>query len=294
MEFKSFYKSIDGRKFNTWCNYTKRLDSYGCGCQHDCEYCYSKSLLSFRGLWDPLIPSISNIYKIKNRIKKLSTNEVIKLGGMTDCFQPLEMKEKATYRTIQILNQFRINYLIVTKSDLVSNDEYMSIYDKNLAHFQITITSTDEKINYEKAPPFSKRIETINKLYKQGYDVSLRLSPFIEENINIDKLGLINCDKILIEFLKVNHWVKKWFNIDYSEYSLKYGGYSHLNLDKKIGLVNKINGFSQVSVGEYVEPHYKYFKENVNYNKNDCCNLNFTPRGINKQLTLFNGTKDTI
>ena len=36
-----YYSNIDNRKFNTWCLYTQRLDTYGCGCQHDCNYCYA-------------------------------------------------------------------------------------------------------------------------------------------------------------------------------------------------------------------------------------------------------------
>jgi hypothetical protein len=75
--------------------------------------------------------------------------------------------------------------------------------------------------------------------------------------------------------VKVNHFIKKCFNIDYNKYTLKYGGYTHLELEKKIEQVKKITGFEQVSVGEYVKDHYLWFKENVNYNKNDCCNLKF-------------------
>lgn len=83
----------------------------------------------------------------------------------------------------------------------------------------------------------------------------------------------IKCDKILIEFLKVNTWVRKWFDIDYSEYTLKYGGYWHLPLERKIELASLITGFEQVSVGEYVQEHYEYFRNNVNWNPMDCCNL---------------------
>lgn len=288
-EFKSFYTEIDNRKSVSWCNYTKRLDTYGCGCQHDCSYCYSKSLLDFRGLWNSKSPKISNIGKIYQTIKNLSKYDVIKLGGMTDCFQPIEKKNKVTFETIKLLNKFKINYLIVTKSSLVSSPEYLKIYDKNLAHFQITITNTNdqESIKYEKSTISSKRIKSIEKLQKLGFDVSIRLSPLIEQYIDFKTINSIKCDKILIEFLKVNHWVKKWFNIDYSEYSLKYGGYEHLQLDKKIELVNKITGFNQLSVGEYVEEHYNYFKENVNFNKLDCCNLSLNLPKLEKQLTLF-------
>lgn len=282
-EFQSPYKQPN-RKVNTWCRYTKRLDTYGCGCQHDCSYCYAKSLLNFRGLWKNPLPA--NLVTIKNKIKLLNSNDVVRMGGMTDCFQPMEMSKKITYNTILILNQFRINYLIVTKSSLVADPEYLKIYDKNLAHFQITVTSTDNN-NYEKASPINKRIEAIEKLHNQGFDVSLRLSPFLYQNVDCSVINNIKCDKILIEFLKVNHWIRKSFNIDYTDYTLKFGGFNHLELDKKIELTNKITGFNQVSVGEYVHNHYVYFRDNVNFNKNDCCNLKLKDSINYTQLKLF-------
>lgn len=274
-EFKSFYKEVDSRKFNTWCVYNKRLDTYGKGCQHDCSYCYAKSLLNFRGLWNAQTPSVADIDKIEKQISKLPQGTIVRMGGMTDCLQPCELDYKVTYDTINILNRYNIGYLIVTKSHIIADDEYMDILRKDLAHIQVTITFTDDEqcTKYEKASPPSLRIAAVEKLYKAGFDVSVRLSPFIPQFVDTDKINAIECDKILIEFLKVNPWVKKWLDIDYSEYSLKYGGYEHLPLDRKIELVNKITGFKQISVGEYVKEHYEYFRENVNYNKDDCCNL---------------------
>lgn len=274
-EFKSFFKDVTDRKFNTWCRWSKRLDTYGCGCAHDCKYCYSKSLLNFRGLWNAAAPAVADIKKIESRIKKLPAGSIVRMGGMTDCFQPCELKHRTTYETIKLLNKYRIGYLIVTKSHLVAEDEYISILDKGLAHIQITVTTTDDELckQYENASPPSMRIKAIEKLYALGYDVSVRLSPFIPQLVDVDKINAINCDKILIEFLKVNTWVRKWFDIDYSEYSLKYGGYYHLPLERKIELVSLIDGYEERSVGEYVKEHYEYFRDNVNYNKDDCCNL---------------------
>jgi len=287
--YNGFYARIDNRKYNTWCKYTSRIDTYGCGCAYNCEYCYSRHLLSFRKNWNPSKPKKALITEIEKRISILPKNEVVKLGGMTDCFQPIELKECVTYETIKLLNRYRINYLIVTKSNMVSHDKYIKIYDKELAHFQITITSTG--INkYENAPNVKFRIESIEKLYKMGFDVSIRLSPFIIENIDYKILNKIKCEKILIEFLKVNHFVKKTFKIDYSKYTLKYGGYTHLGLREKIKHIKKINNFKQKTIGEYVKSHYKYFRDNYNYNKEDCCNISITNReyyNIVKQTTLF-------
>jgi len=288
-EFKNFYATTTHRKFNTWCKRTQRLDTYGCGCAHDCKYCYAKSLLTFRKFWDIKNPKIAYITEIEKKISLLEKNEIIRLGGMTECFQPIELSEGVTFETIKLLNRYRINYLIVTKSDIITFNKYLNIYDKTLAHFQVSITSTSNRLSekYENSPSTEKRIESIEKLHSLGFDVSIRLSPLIDENINYSKLNKIKCNKILIEFLKANWFIKKTFDIDYTKYSHKYGGYENLELDEKINIVNKIDNFEQVSVGEYVEDHYKYFRDNVNYNKEDCCNVNIAISKQPEQIEMF-------
>jgi len=197
---------------------------------------------------------------------------------MTDCFQVFEKEYKVTYETIKLLNKRKIHYLIVTKSDLVANDRYLEILDKELAHIQISITSTDDKIalEYEKATVTSKRIEAIEKLQRLGYNVQVRLSPFIFELIDFEVLNSIKCDKILVEFLRVNTFIKRWFKqIDLSKYTLKHSNYLHLPLEEKIKQLQSIKGFKELTICEDVDEHYEYWKNNVNPNKDDCCNLTF-------------------
>ena len=288
-EFGSFYKTIDHRKFNTWCKYTKRLDTYGCGCQYNCHYCYARGLLGFRGLWNINDIRIAQMYKIHDAIRKIKPYTIVKLGGMTDCFQPCELTYKNTYNTIKLLNKYKIEYLIVTKSDLVANEEYIKIYDSDLAHFQITITNTNDNgcIKYENAPVTSRRIKAIEKLSSLGFDVSIRLSPFVYDFIDFKLLNNINCDKILVEFLKANKFIQKAFNIDYSKYSLSNGNYYHVPIEEQIKQINPILGFKELSVGASVYDHYMYYKNNINPNKNDCCNLTITPKKYNTQLDFF-------
>lgn len=273
-EFKSFYKTVGGNE-GSKCNYPTRLDTYGCGCQHDCNYCYAKSLLDFRKLWDNKNPSVADIEKIKRKISKIPAGTTIRLGGMTDCFQPLEKTHKVTYETIKCLNEHEVPYLIVTKGHIVADDEYIEILDKDLAHIQISVTTTDDTLSseYEKASLPSQRIAAIEKLQANDFDVQLRLSPFIPEYIDFNTLNNVKCDKILIEFLRVNTWIKKWFDIDYTEYTLKQSGYRHLPLDKKLEYIKLIKNFKEYTVCEDVTEHYDYWKENFNANKNDCCNL---------------------
>ena len=294
-EFKSFYKTVDGNEGQK-CHYSTRLDTYGCGCFHDCKYCYAKSLLGFRDLWHPDDPSVADIKKIENKIKTLKEGTVLRLGGMTDCFQPCEVRHKVTYNTIKLLNKYRIHYLIVTKSDLIATDEYMQILDKDLAHIQITVTSTDDQIalKYERATISSRRIKAIEKLAENGYDVAIRISPFIPEYIDFEKLNAIKCKKAIVEFLRVNTFIKNTFDLDYSQYTHKEGGYYHLPLEKKKELIKKITGFEQISVCEDCTEAYNYWKSNVNYNPSDCCNLTFKSKEKKKylgNLELLNAKK---
>ena len=278
-EYKSFLKTVKGNE-GSKCKYPTRLDVYGCGCQHDCKYCYAKSLLEFRGLWNPQEPSVADLEKVKRAVEKIEPGTVVRLGGMTDCFQPIEEEMEMTLLTIRELNKRGIHYLIVTKSDRVSGKQYIKEMRKDLAHIQVTVTCTDDikykMYNYEGGALPSKRIMAIEKLNDEGFDVQLRLSPFIPEFIDYDVLSGVRCDKILVEFLRVNSWIKKWFGLDFSEYTLKHGGYQHLPLEKKLEYIKNIVGFKEISVCDDEDDAYEYWKYNFNPNKNDCCNLRMT------------------
>lgn len=274
-EFKSPYTVMDNRKYNTWCRYTARLDSYGRGCLHNCSYCYARHLLDFRGNWHPYEPAVASIDNMRSIIAKLEPGSVVRLGGMTDCFQPIEGKHHITLETIKLLNERKVQYLITTKSASCVFPEYMEAYDPSLAHFQLSITATDDwKGNrFETASPESERIRAAEILQRYGFDTTVRLSPYIPEFVDIGIVNNIECAKVLIEFLKVNPYVRRCFDLDYTEYTHKYGGHMNLELERKIELAERITGFDERSVGEYVKDHYLYFRDNYNTNRYDCCNL---------------------
>lgn len=280
-EFKSFFKKVTGNEGDR-CHYSTRLDTYGCGCQHNCAFCYAKSLLDFRKLWNPAYPAIANINRIRHTIRtKLKPGEIVRLGGMTDCFQPLERENRVTLQTIKALNELRIGYLIVTKNDLVAEKEYIKAMDKELAHIQVSITHTNPETckKVEPGAPLpDKRIAAVEKLQSEGFDVAVRLSPYVPEFVDIDVINAIKCDKILVEFLRVNTWINKWLTnlncgIDLSPYTLTHSGYKHLPLEKKLELLHKIKGFKEISVCEDVPDHQLYWDAAINHNPDDCCNL---------------------
>ena len=277
-EFKSFFKDLSEGNESRRCNYTTRLDTYGCGCAHDCKYCYAKSLLSFRGLWKPKSPAVSDINEIRKTIKKeLTPYQIVRLGGMTDCFQPAEREHKVTLATIKALNEAGVGYLIVTKNKLVAEDEYLKALDRRLAHVQVSITTTDAGISKRYEPGASlpeERITAVERLQREGFDAQVRLSPYIPQFVDVGRINAIKCDKILVEFLRVNAWIAKWMrDVDLRPYTLNRNGYKHLPLASKKKLIDRITGFKQISVCEDVYGHWLYWKDNLNANKEDCCNL---------------------
>jgi len=257
------------------CLYPSRLDTYGQWCSHNCSYCYARALLDFRGLWHPNNPKFIDL---KEAYRIIATEipkwQITRLWWMTDCFQPVEKVHKITYNVLKAFKACKKPYLIVTKSDLIATDEYIQVLDKDLAHIQITITSTNDELaaTYEHATRPSDRIKAIEKLWKLWFDVQIRLSPYIPPYIETSKINDIKCDKIIVEFLRVNHRIQQRFKIDYSDYTHSEWWYLHLPLEKKIQLISKIKK-PQISVCEDVDLHYKYRKENFNFNPEDCCNL---------------------
>ena len=273
-KFGSLYNTVGWGEWEK-CLYPTRLDTYWQWCSHNCSYCYARSLLAFRWLRHPNNPKFIDL-KTAYRIiaEEIPKWQVTRLWGMTDCFQPVEAVHRITYNVLKAFNHYKKPYLIVTKSDLVARDDYLEVLDPELAHIQITITSTDDELaaSYEKASKPSVRIKAIEKLAGLWYDVQIRLSPFIPQYVEINKINAIKCDKIIVEFLRVNAFIKQRFKIDYSDYTHKEWWYNHLPLEKKISLISKIKK-PQISVCEDVEAHYQYRKEHFNYNPEDCCNL---------------------
>lgn len=275
-EFKSFYKTVGGAEGNK-CYYNTRLDPYGKGCFYNCSYCYAKQLLDFRNYWHPNDVGVADIKEIEKRIKKIPSGSVVRLGGMTDCFQPIENKYRNTLNTINLLNKYNIHYLIVTKSDLIVTPKYLNILDENLAHIQISIATNNNEVllKTDNAPCFETRKETIEVLHKNGFDVSLRLAPCLFDTIDWNVINNIKVDKCLVEFLRVKPKMKPLLEdfINFDDYKLKESGYRHLPLATKLNIINKLK-FKEITVCDDVQEHYDYFKLHINHNKDDCCNLN--------------------
>ena len=271
-EYKSFYKTVGGGEGDR-CNYPTRLDMYGKGCQHNCQYCYARSLLAFRGLWNPVEPAMADKGKVLKRLNRVKPGSFLRLGGMTDPFQPIESEYHLTEWLINELNERGINYFIVTKSATVADCDAIS---PKHGHVQISVTSTDDLApnGFEYASRPEDRLEAARRLFERGIDTQIRLSPFIPEYVDLDVILRSPVDKVLVEFLRVNTFIKRTFPaMDFSEWTVKSGGYQHLPLDVKFFMLEPLIGKKRLTVCEDHPEHYEWFKANINANPDDCCDL---------------------
>ena len=91
----------------------------------------------------------------------------------------------------------------------------------------------------------------------------------------MQKINGAKCDKMLIEFLRVSHWIERWLApvVDLSAYSLSFHGYRHLSFKAKREAVKVFEGHHEVTVCDWEEKYLDYWKKEYNPNPDDCCNL---------------------
>ncbi len=179
---------------STVCHYPIRLDVYGNGCGHDCTYCYSKSISHFFQRWDNTNPLNANIDDIKSTFRRifetkkkdklrpyLETFVPIRLGGMTDLFQPIDTERRLSLETLKLLNHYDYPAIIVTKgSALINNEDALNLLAEGNYLVQVTITTASEEYSrlVEPGAPTPKaRIDLIKQLKVRGIPVQGRVSP---------------------------------------------------------------------------------------------------------------------
>lgn len=192
--FNTPFKLVNSHSTCQQCLYAFEIDTYGRGCVHDCVYCYAKAELTVHGYWNnpfPMPVDVSDIWKTFYNVfetdKKTKWREVmekrvpLRIGSMSDSFMFMDQKYGVTKELLRILDHYKYPYVIFTRSDLVAHDDYMSLLNPELCSVQMSISSTDDKLNnlIEKGAPSAKRrLKALQKLTQNGFWTTVRLNPF--------------------------------------------------------------------------------------------------------------------
>ena len=161
------------------------------GCEHGCVYCYARNSHEYWGF------SAGQDFEQKIIIKKNAPEKLeelfsskkwkcapISLSGNTDCYQPIERKQKITRRLLEICLKYQNPVGIITKNKLILRDLDIlkKLNEKKLVQVYISITGMDEKIRRKMEPrtaTYQARFEVIKQLSENGIPVGVMNAPII-------------------------------------------------------------------------------------------------------------------
>ena len=270
---------ISGASDCSNCFYGLQLDTYMFGCTHDCIYCWAKTELTMVNQWNNPMPIpidivslwdvLYTVFETQNYhpLRKLIEKRVpLRIGSMSDPFLGMETKYKITSQVLSLLKFYNYPVLILTRSKMASDDEYIALYDSHRVSIQYSIPSQNEeyiKILEPGTSSASERLKSLQKLMENKIWSSVRINPLFP----CFKDGFLsngnNYDQKEIKF--------NFFNLDLIESIAKHGcksllvGFAHMNENTIVEIKNKIG----IDLKELMKDELKLKSKNLVYSSEE-------------------------
>ena len=168
------------------------------GCEHGCVYCYARPTHSYLNL-SPGLDFETKIIAKRNIAEALRADlgqrgyrpKLLNIGSATDCYQPVERELRLTRSVIEVLQQTRHPFSLVTKSSGVERelDLIAPMAADRLAAVYVTITTLDSELARKLEPRAAaphRRLRTIQALAQAGVPVGVSVAPqipFVNEDM---------------------------------------------------------------------------------------------------------------
>lgn len=161
------------------------------GCEHGCAYCYARPTHEYWGYsagldFERVIIVKRNAPELlrKTLMSRKWVPEPIMLSGNTDCYQPIERKERITRQLLEVLLEFRQPVGIITKNALVLRDLDIiaELAKQGLVSVAISLTTLNEDLRRVLEPRTStgqQRLRTIAELTRAGVPTMAMIAPII-------------------------------------------------------------------------------------------------------------------
>jgi DNA repair photolyase len=168
------------------------------GCEHGCIYCFARPTHSYLNL-SPGLDFETKLIAKRNIVPVLRAElgrrnyepREIAIGTVTDCYQPIERELRLTRSVIELLQETRHPFALVTKSSGVERDLDLiaPMAAARLAAVYVTVTTLDgelaRKLEPRAAAPH-RRLRTIRTLAEAGVPVGVSVAPqipFVNEDM---------------------------------------------------------------------------------------------------------------
>ncbi len=199
---KRFEKTpIPKSKIDVVCPHFLEL-KWATGCPYDCSWCYLKG--TFRFLPYKAKPHIKDFDKIEKHTKTfleyVQTPEVLNTGELADSLM-LEVKNKSFVKFIVPLfeNQNKHKILFLSKSNKIENLLLLNTHRQVIVSFSLNAIPVAQRWE-KKAPSVEDRIKAAGILYKQRFEVRIRIDPMIPVE-NWEQLYTDLIDRIFNSFI---------------------------------------------------------------------------------------------
>jgi DNA repair photolyase len=161
------------------------------GCEHGCIYCYARPTHSYLNLspgldFETKIIAKRNIAEVLRRdlARKSYRPEHIAIGTATDCYQPVERELRLTRGVIEVLQEARHPFSMVTKSSGVERDLDLiaPMAAQGLAMVCVTITTLDAELARKLEPRAAaphRRLRVLRTLAEHGVPCGVSVAPQI-------------------------------------------------------------------------------------------------------------------
>jgi DNA repair photolyase len=161
------------------------------GCEHGCIYCYARPTHSYLNL-SPGLDFETKIIAKRNTVPLLREElarrsyrpELIAIGTVTDCYQPVERELRLTRGVIELMHETNHPFALVTKSSGVERDLDLiaPMAAKGLAAIYLTITTLDAELARKLEPRAAaphRRLRVLRTLAEHGIPCGVSVAPQI-------------------------------------------------------------------------------------------------------------------
>jgi len=179
------------KKVDSWFLIKYGMNLYR-GCAHNCVYCDGRSEGYYVNgeFGEEVEVKINAIDILKRELDParkgipLKKNFVGLVGGVGDCYQPLERKYELTRQVLELLYDKGFPVHILTKSTLIERDIDLikKINERTKAIVSFSFSSTNDEISsiFEPGvPPPTQRVGILAKFKKEGIACGMYLMPVI-------------------------------------------------------------------------------------------------------------------
>lgn len=198
------------------CGVPLRLDAYR-NCSFQCRYCFANNRAdthgghvddnSFEVADSAKLEKYFDKVLVQNKLKAtqdylVKEGVTIHVGGMSDPFQPINEKYKATNELIDVCNKYERSLLFSTKSNQVHGANIRP----DLHAFQLSVTNLANRKDIEpNVPDIDTRLKFYKELKQEGFKVGIRMQPFIPDVTSLEIVKAFEgCDHFILECLKLD------------------------------------------------------------------------------------------